>query len=94
MLLTEAAGAAGVGTAGPMGRPTCAALPEALRTGHGVASLGCIGNRVYTDLSDDEMYFALPGKEVVAVTEKLAGIVRANGELEKYHRGRLAVLAG
>jgi uncharacterized protein (DUF169 family) len=94
MLLAEAAAAAGVGTAGPTGRPTCAALPEALRTGRGVVSLGCIGNRVYTELGDDEMYFALPGKEVAAVTEKLAGIIHANRELEKYHRGRLAVKAG
>jgi uncharacterized protein (DUF169 family) len=88
MLLAESATAAGVGTAGPMGRPTCAALPEALRTGKGVASLGCIGNRVYTELGDDEMYFVLPGKEVQAVVEKLAVIVAANRELEKYHRAR------
>jgi uncharacterized protein (DUF169 family) len=94
MLLMEAAAAAEVGTAGPMGRPTCAALPEAMRTGRGVASLGCIGNRVYTELGDDEMYVALPGQEVVAVTEKLAGIVHANRELQTYHRGRLAVKGG
>jgi uncharacterized protein (DUF169 family) len=90
MLLAEAAQAAGVGTAGPMGRPTCAALPEAMRSGQGVTSLGCIGNRVYTELGDDEMYFALPGSKVQVVAERLAGIVHANSELEKYHRARLA----
>jgi uncharacterized protein (DUF169 family) len=83
MLLTEAAGAAGV-----MGRPTCAALPQAMKTGQGVASLGCIGNRVYTGLGDDEMYFVLPGGQVKAVAEKLATIVHANSELEKYHKAR------
>src|SRR5262245_56519165 len=83
MLLAEAAGAAGM-----MGRPTCAALPQAMKTGQAVASLGCIGNRVYTGLGDDEMYFALPGGQVKAVTEKLATIVHANSELEKYHRAR------
>src|SRR5262245_59969187 len=57
MLLDEAAQAAAVGSNGArMGRPTCAALPAALRGGRGVASLGCIGNRVYTDLRDDELY--------------------------------------
>jgi uncharacterized protein (DUF169 family) len=86
MLLAEAAGAAGL-----MGRPTCAALPQAMKTGQAVASLGCIGNRVYTGLGDDEMYFALPGGQVKAVTEKLATIVHANGELEKYHRARCTV---
>jgi len=89
MLLAEAAQAAGIGGSSPaMGRPTCAALPEAMKTGRGVASLGCIGNRVYTDQGDDELYFALPGSQVGAVAEKLAGIVRANQELEKYHKAR------
>jgi uncharacterized protein (DUF169 family) len=84
MLLAEAAGSAGV-----MGRPTCAALPQAMKTGQGVASLGCIGNRIYTGLADDELYFALPGSQVKAVTEKLAVILHANSELEKYHLGRM-----
>jgi uncharacterized protein (DUF169 family) len=89
MLLSEAAQAAGFGAgAGLMGRPTCAAIPEAMRSQHGVASLGCIGNRVYTGLADDELYFALPGKQVGAVVEKLAGIIEANRQLESYHRAR------
>jgi uncharacterized protein (DUF169 family) len=87
MLLAEAAGAAGL-----MGRPTCAALPQAMKTGQAVASLGCIGNRVYTELGDDELYFALPGREVKAVVEKLATIVGANRELEKYHREKLSAV--
>jgi uncharacterized protein (DUF169 family) len=90
MLLAEAAQAAGVGAeSGLMGRPTCAAVPEALRTQKSVASLGCIGNRVYTGLADDELYFALPGKYLGAVTEKLAALVHANRELERYHRARM-----
>jgi len=89
MLLAEAAQAAGVSTgSGVMGRPTCAAIPEAMRTQHGVASLGCIGNRIYTRLADDELYIALPGKHLAAVTDKLATIVHANRELENYHRAR------
>lgn len=90
MLLAEAAQAAGAGPAGMMGRPTCAAVPEALRTQQGVASLGCIGNRVYTGLADDELYFALPGSRLAAVAEKLAALVHANQELEKYHRAKLS----
>jgi uncharacterized protein (DUF169 family) len=93
MLLAEAAEAAGVGGEGLMGRPTCAALPQAIRTGRGVASLGCIGNRVYTGLRDDELYFALPGSAVPAVLGKLASIVHANDELEKYHKVRLSSIA-
>jgi uncharacterized protein (DUF169 family) len=55
-----------------------------------VASLGCIGNRVYTDLPDDELYYALPGKHLAAVVDKLSWIIHANRELEKYHRARQA----
>jgi uncharacterized protein (DUF169 family) len=87
MLLAEAAGVAGL-----MGRPTCAALPQALKTGQGVASLGCIGNRVYAGLADDELYFALPGSQLSAVTEKLVTILHANRELEKYHENKLAAI--
>ncbi len=91
MLLAEAAHVAGVGVeSGMMGRPTCAVIPEVLRSQHSVASLGCIGNRIYTRLADDELYFALPGKDLSAVIEKLAAIVNANRELESYHRAKLA----
>ncbi len=93
MLLEEASRAAGVGGTTPlMGRPTCAAIPLAMRTQGAVSSLGCIGNRVYTDLGDDEFYFALPGKHLAAVIDRLAAIVHANAELEKYHRARLQTL--
>jgi uncharacterized protein (DUF169 family) len=93
MLLTEAAQAAGAGTeATLMGRPTCAAVPTVLQTQHSAASLGCIGNRVYTEMGDDELYFALPGSQLGRVVEKLAAIVNANRELEKYHRAKLATI--
>jgi uncharacterized protein (DUF169 family) len=90
MLLQEAAQAAGVTTAPLMGRPTCAAVPLAMQAQQGVSSLGCIGNRVYTDLADDDFYYALPGKHAAAVADKLVTIVNANRELEKYHRARQA----
>ena len=93
MMLTEAAQAAGVGAEAPlMGRPTCAAIPTVLQTQRSAASLGCIGNRVYTEMADDELYFALPGGQLGRVVEKLAAIVNANRELEKYHRAKLATL--
>jgi uncharacterized protein (DUF169 family) len=93
MLLTEAAGLAGVPISqGLMGRPTCAALPAAMESNQLTASVGCIGNRVYTDLADDEMYFALPGAHLSAIVEKLATIVHANQELERFHRARAAAV--
>jgi len=89
MLLAEAAQAAGVAGGGAtMGRPTCAVLPEALQSGRAATSFGCIGNRVYTGLGDDEGYYAIPGANVADVVGKLAVIVEANRQLEAFHKSR------
>jgi uncharacterized protein (DUF169 family) len=93
MLLSEAARAAGVFEAGTvMGRPACGMLPQVLQSGSSAASVGCIGNRVYTDLPDDELYLTVPGMKLPDVLEELGTIVRANAELEKFHRQRAATL--
>jgi uncharacterized protein (DUF169 family) len=89
MLVSEAARAAGVFDAGSiMGRPACAMLPQAFGTATAVASVGCIGNRVYTGLGDDEMYLTVPGSAIVALLERLPDTVNANAELEKFHQQR------
>lgn len=94
MMLSEAATAACVGTSTPaMGRPACAMLPATLHAKGGVTSLGCIGNRVYTGLPDDELYSTIPGADLPAIVAKLERLVDANRELEKYHRARLAPAA-
>jgi uncharacterized protein (DUF169 family) len=91
MLIAEAAGAAGLSGDGTlMGRPTCAMIPAALQGGHVTTSLGCIGNRVYTGLGDDEFYAAIPGSKLVSLVDGLATIVTANHELERFHRMRMS----
>jgi uncharacterized protein (DUF169 family) len=91
MLLSEAARAAGTFDSGAMmGRPTCAAIPQALASANAVSSVGCIGNRVYTALGDDELYLAIPGSAVGAMLEQLGTVVAANRELEGFHRQRAA----
>lgn len=93
MLLQEAAMRAQVGVGvGFLGRPTCMALPAALASGV-VASTGCVGNRVYTDLGEDELYVAVPGKALAAVSEAIGTIVAANATLADYHRDRRQALA-
>ncbi len=93
MLLNEAAMRVGSGGAlPPLGRPTCMALPASLEKGT-VSSLGCIGNRVYTGLGEDELYVAVPGADLERVAGALATIVSANRALEEYARGRRAQLA-
>jgi len=93
MLISEAARSAGVfGTGAAMGRPACAAIPQAQSAGAGIASVGCIGNRVYTALGDDELYFAVPGAAVLPTLEHLGTILTANTALEALHRQRAAAL--
>jgi uncharacterized protein (DUF169 family) len=90
MLLAEAAEHAGVAGASPaMGRPTCAALPEAINAARTAVSFGCVGNRVYTAVADDEAYFAIPGQHIAAMEQSLATIVRANDVLKEFHHSRM-----
>jgi uncharacterized protein (DUF169 family) len=67
------------------------AIPAAL-AGGAVASNGCIGNRVYTEVGDDEMYVVVPGKDVFRVAAEVQTIATANAALADYHRARLASL--
>lgn len=88
MLLQEAAARAGAIAQAPLfGRPTCMALPAALASGS-VASTGCVGNRVYTEVGDDELYVVVPGKDLPLIAEQARTIAAANAQLSDYHRQR------
>ena len=88
MRLQEAVARAGASSALPLlGRPTCMALPAAIAHG-AVMSAGCIGNRVYTGLGDDELYLMIPGRRVTEVAEQASVIASANQTLAAYHQGR------
>ena len=93
MLLNEAANRAGVASGAPaLGRPTCMALPASLQHGS-ILSLGCIGNRVYTGLAEDEMYLVLRGRDLAVVADALEVVTSANAALNDYARGRREQLA-
>jgi uncharacterized protein (DUF169 family) len=92
MLLHEAALSAGKNALPMLGRPTCMAIPAALSGGI-ASSLGCIGNRIYTDVPGDQLYTVVSGPDLAAITEQLATVVAANVTLSEYHRGRRADLA-
>jgi uncharacterized protein (DUF169 family) len=89
MLLAEAAHAAGVSGANDiMGRPTCAMVPQVLKTQRSAMSLGCIGNRVYNELSDEDFYTAIHASQVPSVIDRLDIVLQANRALEGFHRAR------
>lgn len=93
MLISEAARRAqALDESAVMGRPACAMLPPAIGSANAVTSLGCIGNRVYTGLDDNELYLTVPGGVVDRVLAELDTIIDANIELEKFHRARAAEL--
>ncbi|HYL69151.1 MAG TPA: DUF169 domain-containing protein [Candidatus Limnocylindria bacterium] len=93
MLLQEAAVRVGSAAQAPLlGRPTCMALPAAMTSGT-VMSTGCIGNRVYTDLAEDELYVAVRGKDLAHIAQELETIADANSKLLEYHRTRRQQLA-
>jgi uncharacterized protein (DUF169 family) len=73
----------------PVVRPACAMIPDVLATRRGTTSFGCIGNRVYTGLPDDEVWSSLPGHALPAVLDQLRTVTEANQKLESFHRARL-----
>ncbi|HUA59240.1 MAG TPA: DUF169 domain-containing protein [Verrucomicrobiae bacterium] len=92
MLLAEAAGRAGAMSQLPLlGRPTCMAIPAAMSHG-AVASTGCIGNRIYTDIGEDELYVTLRGQDLERIAAELDTIANANTTLTGYHQERRARL--
>jgi uncharacterized protein (DUF169 family) len=92
MRLQEASARAGAASSLPLlGRPTCMALPAAMTHGS-VMSAGCVGNRVYTDLGDDELYLMIPGPRLLEVAQQVAVITTANDTLEQYHSERRLAL--
>lgn len=93
MRLLEGALRAGIQSPVPfLARPTCMALPAALASGV-TASAGCIGNRVYTDLGDDELYVTVPGRDLARLAAEAQTVAAANAALSDYYRGRRQALA-
>jgi uncharacterized protein (DUF169 family) len=93
MLLQEATTRAQQSASQMLGRPTCMAIPAALAGAALVSSLGCVGNRVYTSLADDQYYVAIRGNALESIVAELGTIVAANRTLAEYHQGRRAAIA-
>ena len=92
MLLHEAAARSGKPAASLLGRPTCMAIPAALASGV-ASSLGCVGNRVYTGLADEEFYSVIRGDALESLIAEMTTITAANVMLSQYHKDRKAAIA-
>jgi len=94
IVLQEAATRAQQPASPMLGRPTCMAIPAALAGTPVVSSLGCVGNRVYTMLGDDQYYVVISARALEPLTAELGTIVAANATLAEYHATRRASIAG
>lgn len=92
MHLFEAASRAGASEASmaTLGRPGCAVLPYAVQSGNAALSLGCAGNRQFTEIADSEFYVSVPGSKWPAVVEQLRRVHQANAAMGAYYRQKSA----
>ena len=91
LVLSEAMARVDGGVPPAMGRPACAALPQAVNNGVAAMSLGCCGARAYLDaMSDDTALWALPGSRLGEYCEQIATFANANRTLAMFHERRRA----
>jgi uncharacterized protein (DUF169 family) len=95
LILSEASQQMEGGLPPAMGRPACAAVPQARNTGRSALSLGCCGARAYLDvLTDDVALYAVPGASIAAFTERVAALSKANALLMEFHQIRRKDIEG
>lgn len=75
------------------GRPSCAALPVALDKSQSTLSLGCLGMRVFTDVSQDQLLAVLPGSRIEEFSRALESVVAANQTMGEFYQGHKAKYA-
>ena len=93
MMLQEAAMRVGVGLQVSLfGGPTCMSLPAALGHHGMITSAGCLGNRVYNDLGDDELYIIIPGRVLQKIADEARSIAEATASrIDYYERRRKSI---
>lgn len=76
------------------GRPACAVIPLSLLRSRPTLSLGCIGMRTFTQVSDGLMLAALPADQLQEFVDALEAVVHANGTMREFYEGRREAVAG
>lgn len=89
LAITEAVQQVDPGVPPAMGRPACAAVPQAANTGKPALSLGCCGARAYLNvLTDDFALWALPGAKIAEYAGRIKVLTDANNILTQFHQIR------
>jgi uncharacterized protein (DUF169 family) len=97
MILAEATGSARWtadqhGTA-TFGRPSCAAIPVAVRNGTPTFSLGCTGMRTFTAVDPELQLAVLPKAVLPRLGERLAATAAVNAQMAQYYAAQSARFA-
>jgi uncharacterized protein (DUF169 family) len=95
MLIYETAVRSGAGmtVTNALGRPACAVVPMTNKTGLATISLGCMGNRTFAALPDEELYICIPSAHWAKMVSKLTEIGKANSEMQQHYRNHQAKFA-
>ena len=89
LIIAEAVEQVEEGIPPALGRPACAAVPQAINTGRAALSLGCCGARAYLDvMKDDVAMWVIPGEKIGAYAERFDALAKANDILGKFHAMR------
>jgi uncharacterized protein (DUF169 family) len=75
------------------GRPACVALSVAFEQSRPTLSLGCMGMRTFTEVSQDRLLAVIPGKKIVEFVRSLRPTLDANENMRtvyEIHKGKFA----
>lgn len=76
-----------------LGRPACGALPTARDDDRATVSLGCLGMRTFTEVSDDRLLAVVPGSKGQELAEGLRTIGAANAAMGDFYQAHKANFA-
>ncbi len=89
LVITEAVEQIEEGLPPALGRPACAAIPQAINSGRAALSLGCCGARAYLDgLRDEVAIWAIPGDKIAIYADRITTLAHANKVLTQFHTRR------
>ena len=95
MILSEAIGGATWGNDRPakvLGRPACAAIPDAMGASRTTFSLGCAGMRTFTAIDPDRLLAVIPGDALASISAEVKRLREVNDGMEAFYEERAARL--
>ena len=97
MIVSEAMGGAAWGNDRParaLGRPACAAIPQAMEAGRTTLSLGCAGMRTFTGIGPERLLAVIPGAALASFAAELKRLREVNDAMEAFYKQRAALVGG